>query len=46
MLAMLVCVLASCSGGGEDDPITPTPNPEVIKSEITIDSSIIANGLS
>ena len=46
MFAMLVCVLASCSGGGEDDPITPTPNPEVIKSEITIDSSIIANGLS
>lgn len=46
MFAMLICVLASCSGGGEDDPITPTPNPEVIKSEITIDSSIIANGLS
>ena len=46
MLAMLVCVLASCSGGGEDDPITPTPKPEVIKSEITIDSSIITNGLS
>ena len=46
LLAMLVCVLASCSGGGEDDPIIPTPNPEVIKSEITIDSSIIANGLS
>ena len=46
MFAMLICVLASCSGGGEDDPITPTPKPEVIKSEITIDSSIIANGLS
>lgn len=41
---MLLC-LSACSSGG-DDPIEPTPKPEVIKSEITIDSSIISNGLS
>ena len=37
--------LSACSGSG-DDPIEPTPKPEVIKSEITIDSSVITNGLS
>lgn len=37
--------LSACSSGG-DDPIEPTPKPEVSKSEITIDSNIISNGLS
>lgn len=36
--------LTSCSK--EDDPIVPTPSPEVTKSEITIDSKLIQNGLS
>ena len=44
IVAILLC-LSACSGGS-DEPITPSPNPEVIKSEITIDSSIITNGLS
>ena len=44
LVAILIC-LSACSGGG-DDPIEPTPQPEVIKSEITIDSSILTNGLS
>lgn len=44
IFAILLC-LSACSGGG-DDPIEPTPKPEVIKSEITIDSNIINNGLS
>lgn len=44
LLAMILC-LSACSGGG-DEPIEPTPKPEVIKSEITIDSSILSNGLS
>ena len=44
LFAILLCMPA-CSGGGEE-PIEPTPQPEVIKSEITIDSSIITNGLS
>ena len=44
LFVILMC-LSACSGGG-DDPIEPTPKPEVIKSEITIDSSIISNGLS
>lgn len=43
---MLTYVLAGCSGGGNDDPINPTPKPEEVKAEITIDSSIISNGLS
>ena len=44
LFAILLC-LSACSSGG-DDPIEPTPKPEVTKSEITIDSSIISNGLS
>ena len=44
LVVILIC-LTACSGG-EDDPIEPTPQPEVIKSEITIDSSILTNGLS
>lgn len=44
LFAILMC-LSACSSGG-DDPIEPTPKPEVTKSEITIDSSIISNGLS
>ena len=44
IFAILMC-LSACSGGG-DDPIEPTPKPEVTKSEITIDSNIISNGLS
>lgn len=43
---MMVCILASCSNGGGEEPITPTPKPEEVKTEITIDSSIISNGLS
>ena len=42
LFAILLC-LSACSSGG-DEPIEPTP--EVTKSEITIDSSIITNGLS
>ena len=45
LFAILLC-LSACSGGGEEEPIKPTPQPEIIKSEITIDSSIITNGLS
>lgn len=45
-LAMFVCVLASCSDGGSDEPSTPTPKPEEVKTEITIDSGIVTNGLS
>lgn len=44
--AMFVCVLASCSDGGSDDPSNPTPKPDEVKAEITIDSSIVTNGLS
>ena len=43
---MTVCILASCSDGGGEEPITPTPEPEEVKTEITIDSGIISNGLS
>ena len=46
MLAMMVCVLASCSDGGSEDPVNSTPKPEEVKTEITIDSGIISNGLS
>ena len=46
MLAIVLCVLASCSDGGNDTPSNPTPKPEEVKTEITIDSSIVANGLS
>ena len=46
MLAMFVCVLASCSDGGSDDPSNPTSKPEEVKTEITIDSSLVTNGLS
>ena len=45
MLAMLTCILASCSGGGNDEPINPTPKPEEVKAEITLDSSIVFNHL-
>ena len=44
LFAILLC-LSACSSGS-DDPIEPTPTPEATKSEITIDSSIISNGLS
>ena len=46
LLAMMVCIFANCSDGGGEEPITPTPKPEEVKTEITIDSSIISNGLS
>jgi len=45
MLAMLTCIFASCSDGGSED-INPTPKPDDVKYEITIDSSIISNGVS
>ena len=44
VFAIFMC-LSACSGGS-DEPIDPTPKPEVTKSEITIDSSIISNGLT
>ena len=46
MLAMLTCILASCSDGGSDNPVDPTPKPEEVKAEITLDSNIVSNGLS
>ena len=46
MLAMLTCIFTSCSDGGSDSPVNPTPKPEEVKAEITIDSSIVTNGLS
>lgn len=46
MLVVMVCVLASCSDGGSDNPVEPTPKPEEVKTEITIDSGIVSNGLS
>ena len=46
MLAMLTCIFASCSDGGSDDPVNPTPKPEEVKAEITLDSTIETNGLS
>ena len=46
LFAMLTCIFASCSDGGSEDPINPTPKPDDIKYEITIDASIISNGLS
>ena len=46
MLAMVACFLASCSDGGSDEPSAPTPKPEEVKTEITIDSGIVSNGLS
>ena len=46
MLAMLTCILASCSDGGSDNPVDPTPKPEEVKAEITIDSNLVSNGLS
>ena len=38
MLVMMIGILASCSDGGDDELITPTPKPEEIKTEIIIDS--------
>ena len=44
MLAIMVLVFASCSDGESESPVNPKP--EEIKTEITIDSSIVTNGLS
>ena len=47
MLGMLVCMFTSCSDGGDNEPITPpSSKPEVSIPEITIDSSILSNGLN
>ena len=46
MFAMMVFVFASCSDGGNENPVNPSPEPEEIKTEITIDSGIVFNGLS
>ena len=46
MLAILTCIFASCSDGGSDEPSNPTPKPEEVKSEITLDNGIVTNGLS
>lgn len=46
LFAILMCTsFIACSDEG-DDPIGPTPTPEVPKSEITIDANLITNGLS
>ena len=45
LVAILLC-LSACSKGGEDEPIAPTPKPEVNTPTITLDSSIQASGLS
>lgn len=45
VLAMLVCIFAGCSDGGNEG-LEPTPKPDVVTPEITIDSSIMTNGLS
>lgn len=44
MMAMMIFVLAGCSDGGGENPVEPTPKPE--KTEIVMDSGIVANGLS
>ena len=45
LFAILMCTsFIACSEEG-DDPIGPTPTPEVPKSEITIDANLITNGL-
>ena len=44
LFAIILC-LSACSSGG-DELIESNPNPEVVKSEIIIDSNIITNGLS
>ena len=44
LFAILMC-FSSCNGGS-DEPIEPTPKPEVVKSEITIDPNLVSNGLS
>ena len=47
MLAILTCFWASCSDGGSEDPVNPTPKPEeVVTPEITISSDILTNGLT
>jgi len=46
MLAVIVCILAGCSDGGNDNAVNPTPKPEEVKTKITIDSGIVSNGLS
>ncbi|MCI7008259.1 MAG: BACON domain-containing protein [Parabacteroides sp.] len=46
LFAILMCTsFIACSEEG-DDPIGPTPTPEVPKSEIIIDANLITNGLS
>ena len=44
MLVMMMTIFAGCSDGGGENPVEPTPQPE--KTEIIIDSGIVANGLS
>ena len=43
LFAIILC-LSACSDG--DNPIEPTPNPDNGKPEVSIDSSILSNGLS
>ena len=45
VLAMFVCIFVGCSDGGNEG-LEPTPKPDVVTPEITIDSSIMTNGLS
>lgn len=44
LFAILLC-LSACSKG-DDDPVSPTPKPEVNTPTITLDSSIQSSGLS
>lgn len=44
LVAILLC-LSACSKG-DDDPISPTPKPEVNTPTITLDSSIQTSGIS
>ena len=46
MLAVLMCILASCSDGGSETPVTPNQKPGTSSSEITIDPTILSSGLA
>lgn len=46
ILAVLMCILASCSDGGSETPVTPNQKPGTSASEITIDSTILSGGLA
>lgn len=45
ILAVLMCILASCSDGGSETPVTPNQKPGTSASEITIDPTILSGGV-